>query len=96
MSDSENDHLFGDADVTGSSSLIVSSSSDSTGEVAEQGARTPDHLSDIFDIPSPGTPFTPTSRAREGTARLEQILQMGPATRLDQGFIEELNETAQA
>ncbi|GMN50968.1 hypothetical protein TIFTF001_020134 [Ficus carica] len=37
LSDSENDNLSGDVDITGSSSSIMSSSSDTTGEVADQG-----------------------------------------------------------
>ncbi|GMN66844.1 hypothetical protein TIFTF001_035905 [Ficus carica] len=75
--DSKNDNLSGDVDVTGSSSSIVSSSSDTTGESAEQGAQTPDNLSGISDIPSPDR-------------------SVGPATRLDQEFIEELNGAAKA
>ncbi|GMN48310.1 hypothetical protein TIFTF001_017481 [Ficus carica] len=96
LSDSENDNLSGDVDITGSSSSIVSSSSDTTGEVAEQGTRTPDNLSGISDIPSPDRPATPTSQVREGAALLEEILQMGPATRPDQEFLKELNGAAQA
>ena len=95
ISNSENDNLSGDVDVTGSSSSIVSSSSDTTGEAAEQGARTPDNLSGISDIPSPDRSVSPTAQAREGVAQLEQILQVGLATRPDQEFIEELNGVAQ-
>ena len=81
MSDSENAQMSGYADVTGSSSLILSSSSDTTetiGEATAQRDRTPDNLSGISDIPSSGRPATPTSYAREGVARLEEILQVGP------------------
>lgn len=96
MSDSENDHLFGDANITGSSSSIMSSSSAKTEKISEQGAQTPVHLSSIFDIPSPDRFATLTIKVREGVARLEEILQVGPATRPDQEFIAELNEAAQA
>ncbi|GMN47573.1 hypothetical protein TIFTF001_016751 [Ficus carica] len=95
LSDSENDNLSGDADITGSSSSIVSSSSDTTGEMAKRGARTPDHLSGILDIPSSDKPATPSNQAQKGAARLEQILQMSKATRPDQEFIEELNGATQ-
>lgn len=96
MSDSKNDYLSGDTDIMGSSSSIVSSSSDTTEKAVEQGARTPDHLSGMTDIPSPDKPPTPNSQVQEGTAQLEQILRMGPATRPNQGFIDELNGAAQA
>ena len=81
MSDSENAQMFGDADVTGSLSLILSSSSDTTettGEATAQRDQTPDNLSGISDIPSSNRPAMPTSCAREGIARLEEILQVGP------------------
>ena len=44
----------------------------------------------MSDIPSPTDPVTPTSRGKDGAARLEEILQVGPGTRLDRRFIEEL------
>ncbi|GMN71773.1 hypothetical protein TIFTF001_053447 [Ficus carica] len=65
LSDSENDNLSRDVDFTGSSSSIVSLSSDTTGEAVEQGARTSDYLSDIYDIPSPDRSVIPTTHARE-------------------------------
>ncbi|GMN65306.1 hypothetical protein TIFTF001_034374 [Ficus carica] len=96
FSDSKNTQLSGDIDVTGSSSSIPSSSSNTTGGATAPGAPTPDNLSGISDIPSPGRPAIPTSRVREGAARLEEILQVGPTTLLDRRFIEELNEADQA
>ena len=66
-----------------------------TGEEVEQGARTPDYILDISDIPSPDRTNVLTSQAREGAGQLKQILQMGPATRPDSAFIEELNGVAQ-
>ncbi|GMN30154.1 hypothetical protein TIFTF001_044434 [Ficus carica] len=83
--------MSGDADITRSSSTILSSSLDTIEGAAEQGAQTPDHLSGISDVPSPDRPPTPTSRVRKGVARLEQILLIDPGTRPDQGFIDEIN-----
>ncbi|GMN19420.1 hypothetical protein TIFTF001_039814 [Ficus carica] len=83
--------MSGDPDITGSSSTILSSSLDTAEGAAEQGARTPDHLLGISDVPSPDRPPTPTSWVREGVARLEQILRIDPGTRPDQGFIDEIN-----
>ncbi|GMN30326.1 hypothetical protein TIFTF001_044470 [Ficus carica] len=92
--------MSGDADVTESTSSILSSSSSSSSDATKgtttPAARTPDHLSGIFDIPSPGRPATPTSRAREGAARLDEILQVGPTTLPDRRFIAELNGANQA
>ena len=93
--DSENDKLSGELNITGSSCSIVSSSLDATEEAVEQGARTPDYISDISDIPSLDILTLPTSQAREGAGRLEQILQIGPATRPDPAFIEEMNRVTQ-
>ncbi|GMN63876.1 hypothetical protein TIFTF001_032960 [Ficus carica] len=95
LSDSENDILSGSANVTGSSSPTSSTSSSSTEEVTAPRDRTPDHLSGISDVPSPGNPVTPISRGQEGVAHLEKILQVGPGTRPDRRFIEELNGVAQ-
>ncbi|GMN52477.1 hypothetical protein TIFTF001_021615 [Ficus carica] len=92
LSDSENDQMSRDADVTGSSS----SSLDATGGTTAPAARTPNHLSGIFDIPSLGRPATPTNRAREGAARLDEILQVGPTTLPYRRFIAELNGAGQA
>ncbi|GMN60809.1 hypothetical protein TIFTF001_029909 [Ficus carica] len=99
MSDSENAQMSWDADVTGSLSSIMSSSSNTTrmtGEAAAPRDWTPNNLSGISDIPSPSRPATPTSRVLEGAAQLKEILRMGPVTRPDQGFIQELNGTAEA
>ena len=95
LSDSENDNLSGSLDVTGSSGSTSSTSSSSTGEVTAPRDRTPDHLSGISDVPSPSDPVMPTSRGREGTAGLEEILQVGPSTHPDRQFIKELNRVAQ-
>ena len=97
LSDSQNDYSSEDADITGSSSLSSSSSSSSktTGEVAEQAGRTPDNLSSMYGIPSQSSFDAPTSKAIEGAARLQEILQVGPATRPYQEFIEELNRATQ-
>ncbi|GMN60406.1 hypothetical protein TIFTF001_029518 [Ficus carica] len=66
---SQNDNLFEDVDITGSSSTVVSSSSNVIGEEVEQGAKTPDCISDISEIPSPDRPAMPTSQKREGAGR---------------------------
>ncbi|GMN47899.1 hypothetical protein TIFTF001_017071 [Ficus carica] len=96
LSDFENDILSGSADVPGSSSPTSSTSLSSTGEATAPRNRTPDHLSGISDVPSPSDPVTPISRGQEGATRLEEILQVGPGTRPDRRFIEELNGVAQA
>ncbi|GMN60393.1 hypothetical protein TIFTF001_029480 [Ficus carica] len=88
--------MFGYIDVTGSSSSILSSSSDTTKGTTEQGALTPDHLSGISDVPSSDRLPTPTSRVRKGAAQLEQILRINPSTRPDQSFIDEINGAGQA
>lgn len=88
--DSENRSLSGDADITGSSnsSSGTSTTNSSSSEETESTGQTPDNLSGISDIPSP------TSQGREGAARLQEILQVGPSTLLDSRFIQELDQTA--
>ncbi|GMN32089.1 hypothetical protein TIFTF001_048161 [Ficus carica] len=95
LSDSENDALLGNVDITRSSSPNLSTSSSSTGATTPRD-RTPYHLSGISDVPSPSDPVTPISRGQEGAAQLEEILQVGPSSRPDRRFIEELNGVAQA
>ncbi|GMN63822.1 hypothetical protein TIFTF001_032882 [Ficus carica] len=57
FSDSENAQLFGDVNVTRSSSSILSTSSDTTGEAAAPRDLTLDNLSGMSDIPSPNREF---------------------------------------
>ncbi|GMN20728.1 hypothetical protein TIFTF001_043156 [Ficus carica] len=76
------------SDVTDSENEALSRSVDVTGD------------SDLGSSPSTssssssGTPVTPTSRRRDGAARLEEILQVGAGTRLDSLFIRELRGVA--
>ena len=51
--DSENDILFGEVDITGSSSTDSSDSTDRTEDGVEQVARASDYLSDVSDTPTP-------------------------------------------
>ena len=95
LSDLENANLFRHIDIMGSSSSVVNSSSNATREEIEHRAKTLDYISEISDIPSPDRPAVLTSQAREGAGQLEQILAIGPATRSDIAFIEELNRLAQ-
>lgn len=62
-SDSKDDNLSEEVDITGSSSTDSSDSIDQTEDEEEHAARTPDHLSDVSDIPTPRKLFTPTSLA---------------------------------
>ncbi|GMN53243.1 hypothetical protein TIFTF001_022391 [Ficus carica] len=66
--DSENDNLSGEVDITSTSSTDSSDTTDQTGDKVEQGTRTPDYLLDIFDIPTSSSLVVPTSQAREGAA----------------------------
>ncbi|GMN44972.1 hypothetical protein TIFTF001_014168 [Ficus carica] len=93
LSDSENEALSRSIDITGSSSLVSSTSSSSTRATAPRD-RTPDHLSGLSDVPSQSDPVMPISRGQEGAARLEEILQVGSGTRLDRWFIEDLHWVA--
>ncbi|GMN70609.1 hypothetical protein TIFTF001_039651 [Ficus carica] len=73
MSDSDNAQMSGDVDITGSSSLILSSSSDTTGATGEAvapGDRTPDNLSGILDIPSLDQDFI---QELNGTAQAQPV-----------------------
>ncbi|GMN59819.1 hypothetical protein TIFTF001_028901 [Ficus carica] len=95
FSNSKNEALSESANITGSSSLISSTSSSSTRATAPRD-RTPDHLSGLSDVPFQSDPITPIIRGQEGTAQLEEILRVGPGTRPDRWFIEDLNGVAQA
>ncbi|GMN59407.1 hypothetical protein TIFTF001_028495 [Ficus carica] len=89
-SDSVNVNLSWEFDIIGSSSTD-SDSTDRTEDEVEQAPRTLDYLSDVSDIPTLRRLVMPTSIAREGIGRLMQILQVGPVTRPDRSFLEELN-----
>ena len=87
LSDSENDTLSGTLGLSGSSSSSTSTSTSSSQGVAIH-EQTPDQLSGLSDVPSPGN--------REGAARLQEILQVGSGTRPDRRFIDELGEAVRA
>ncbi|GMN38326.1 hypothetical protein TIFTF001_007552 [Ficus carica] len=55
------------------------------------GIQTPGLSPSTSSSSSSGTPVTPTSRRREGAARLEEILRVGAGTRPDSLFIRELH-----
>ncbi|GMN18949.1 hypothetical protein TIFTF001_050884 [Ficus carica] len=71
------------SDVTDSENEALSRSVDVTGD-SDSGSSSSTSSS------SSGTPVTPTSRHRDGAARLEEILQVGAGTRPDGKFIREL------
>ncbi|GMN74106.1 hypothetical protein TIFTF001_055766 [Ficus carica] len=71
------------SDVTDSENEALSRSVDMTGDL-DLGSSSSTSSS------SSGTPVTPTSRRRDGAARLEEILQVGAGTRPDGQFIREL------
>ncbi|GMN65245.1 hypothetical protein TIFTF001_034318 [Ficus carica] len=74
------------SDVTDSENEALSGSVDVTGD-SDTGAS-------LSMSSSSSTPITPTSRCREGAARLVEILQVGPGTHLDNRFICELGRAA--
>ncbi|GMN38458.1 hypothetical protein TIFTF001_007694 [Ficus carica] len=71
------------SDVTDSENEALSRSVDVTGD-SDLGSSSSTSSS------SSGTTVTPTSRRRDGAARLEEILQVGAGTRPDGQFIREL------
>ncbi|GMN46314.1 hypothetical protein TIFTF001_015505 [Ficus carica] len=73
------------SDVTDSENEALSRSVDVTGD-SDLGSSSSTSSS------SSGTPVTPTSRRRDGAARLEEILQVGVGTRPDGQFIRELRD----
>ena len=75
--DSENDSLLGEVDITGLSSTDSLDSNDRTEDVVEQAARTPDYLLDVFDIPTPRRLVAATSHVRKDVGLLRHNLQMG-------------------
>ncbi|GMN60595.1 hypothetical protein TIFTF001_029681 [Ficus carica] len=78
------------SDVTDSENEALSRSVDVTGD-SDLGSSSSTSSSSSS---SSGTPVTPTSRCRDGAARLEEILQVGAGTRLDRQFIRELRGAA--
>lgn len=96
ISDSENAGLSESLDITGSEASSSRTRSSSVGEVMGPEGRTPDHLSGISDIPSPGDQVSPANRELSGAARLEKILRVGPGTAPDRRFVEELGGSFQA
>ncbi|GMN18672.1 hypothetical protein TIFTF001_050825 [Ficus carica] len=95
-SDSENSGLSESLDITGSEASSSRTRSSSVGEVMGPEGRTPDHLSGISDIPSPGDQVSPANRELSGAARLEKALRVGPGTAPDRRFVEELGGSFQA
>ncbi|GMN22475.1 hypothetical protein TIFTF001_040264 [Ficus carica] len=71
------------SDVTDSENAALATSVDVTGDS--------DSGSSSSTSSSSSTPVTPTSRRRDGAARLEEILQVGAGTRPDGQFIRELS-----
>ncbi|GMN46320.1 hypothetical protein TIFTF001_015502 [Ficus carica] len=68
-------------DALSGSADITGSSSSGTSTSSSETASTASGL------------VMPTSRRREGAARLEEILQVGPSTHPDNRFVIELNRT---
>ena len=90
--DFKNDNLSGDVDITSSSGSTDSSgSSDRTVSSSEQLARTLDYLSNVYDFANPKRLVAPTGHAWKGVPRLRKILKMGPTTRPNCSFMDDLN-----
>ncbi|GMN67781.1 hypothetical protein TIFTF001_036833 [Ficus carica] len=96
ISDSENAGLSESLDITGSEASSSRTRSSSVGEVMGPEGRTPDHMSGISDIPSPGDQVSPANRELSGAARLEKIPRVGPGTAPDHRLVEELGGSFQA
>ncbi|GMN39152.1 hypothetical protein TIFTF001_008382 [Ficus carica] len=91
-SDSENDYLSEEVDITCSSeSTDSSSSSDRTADSAEQARGNPDNLSSISNILTPRSGAALTWHAQEGDQRLRQILKLDQTTLPNCSFPDELN-----
>ncbi|GMN65021.1 hypothetical protein TIFTF001_034094 [Ficus carica] len=88
ISDSENDGLSGDVEITLSTSTSTGSESESTRDVTGQRSQTPEDLSGMSDLPSLEDILA--GQVREGIARLAEILQVGPSTLPDRRFISEI------
>ncbi|GMN74639.1 hypothetical protein TIFTF001_053189, partial [Ficus carica] len=96
ISDSENAGLSESLDITGSEASSSRTRSSSVGEAMGPGGQTPDHLSGISDIPSPGDQVSPANRELSGAARLEKIPRVGPGTAPNHRLVEELGGSFQA
>ncbi|GMN60124.1 hypothetical protein TIFTF001_029208 [Ficus carica] len=81
FSDSENDNLFVEVDIIGSSK--------STGSY--ESTTTLDNLSRISDIPTPRGGSASSGYSREGIQWLRQILELGLTTFPDHSFMNELS-----